>query len=88
MRDLSLIFLRIEAQWITAKKDWREAKKRYKAQRKAEANGTKVPNYNAESQEETFTYEEAMDDMRCMLYIHGGRYMRNYWCFSFAQIFG
>ncbi|KAK2463097.1 hypothetical protein APHAL10511_004752 [Amanita phalloides] len=64
----------IEAQWITAKKDWREAKKRYKMhQRKTEANGTEGPNISTESPDE-FTYEEAMDDMRCILYIHGGGY--------------
>ena len=81
-----MIFLRIEAQWITAKKDWREAKKRYKAQRKAEANGTQQPNHTVNSQEESFTYEEAMDDMRCILYLHGGWSMRVFWCFSFAQV--
>jgi len=87
VKELRLIFFRIEAQWITAKKDWREAKKRYKAQREAEANGIEVPNHHSgESPEEPLKYEEAMDDMRCVLYCHGGRYMRDFWFFSFVQV--
>ncbi|KAF8629564.1 hypothetical protein AX15_003377 [Amanita polypyramis BW_CC] len=63
----------IEAQWITAKKDWREAKKRCELQRKAEADGIEVSN-NGGSAEDSLKYEEAMDDMRCILYLHGGGY--------------
>lgn len=65
----------IEAQWITAKRDWREGKKRYKMQQQynTDANGD-LSNDGGESSEDSCKYEEAMDGMRCILYFHGGGY--------------
>ena len=58
-------YLRVDAQWITAKKDWQEAKRRYKMQQK---NGE----YDPAPESEPATYETEMDEMRCIMYLHGG----------------
>lgn len=58
---------RVEAQWITAKKDWREAKKRQKLYEKL-----KEDIALNDTPEETAHYEKEMDAMRCILYLHGG----------------
>ncbi|KAH7909353.1 hypothetical protein BJ138DRAFT_1010974 [Hygrophoropsis aurantiaca] len=72
----------IDAEWITAKKDWREAKKRWKAQEQQK----NMPSMNfssaipQESEDRpsssgsTGVYNEEMDEMRCILYAHGGGY--------------
>jgi len=61
----------VDAQWITAKKDWLEAKKKYKMQ-----NPKPIPSFEG-SEEKRFenegTYEKDMDAMRCILYLHGGQ---------------
>ncbi|XP_006461294.1 hypothetical protein AGABI2DRAFT_221981 [Agaricus bisporus var. bisporus H97] len=63
----------VDAQWITAKKDWREAKKRRKTQQ--EQSTQSPPDQNVSTNgESNGTYEKYMDDMRCILYIHGGGY--------------
>ncbi|KAF9012561.1 hypothetical protein BDQ17DRAFT_1297729 [Cyathus striatus] len=63
----------IDAQWITAKKDWREAKRRYKMQQKQR--GSDVLQDGAPSTEEQpAVYRAEMDEMRCILYLHGGGY--------------
>src|SRR5882762_388606 len=71
----------VDAQWIVAKKDWREAKRRYKEQERKdskgpdEQNGPETPNggdhagsdhYDTESG----SYQQDMDEMRCILYSH------------------
>ncbi|KAF9071674.1 hypothetical protein BDP27DRAFT_1418782 [Rhodocollybia butyracea] len=56
----------VDAQWITAKKDWQEAKRRYKEREKTRAEPL--------DQAEDATYDEDMDTMRCILYAHGGGY--------------
>ena len=80
-----IIFLqrRIDSQWIVAKKDWREAKKRSKEQDKKDnetsnkQKGSKMP-YGADyagndsDDTESGTYQQDMDEMRCILYSHGG----------------
>ncbi|EAU91257.2 lipase/esterase [Coprinopsis cinerea okayama7 len=53
----------VDAQWIAAKKDWREAKRRFKQR------GEKYSTANEEG-----TYAKDMDAMRCILYLHGGGY--------------
>ncbi|EEB88684.1 hypothetical protein MPER_13338, partial [Moniliophthora perniciosa FA553] len=55
----------VDAQWITAKKDWREAKRRYKEQDKSAAKES------LQRSEDSNTYEKDMDEMRCILYSHG-----------------
>ncbi|TFK74645.1 alpha/beta-hydrolase [Pluteus cervinus] len=61
----------IDAQWITAKKDWQEAERRHKMQEQRKQN----PSDQQPAQEKPEAqYEEEMDDLRCNLYIHGGGY--------------
>ncbi|KAF9031230.1 alpha/beta-hydrolase [Hymenopellis radicata] len=56
----------VKGEWITARKDWQEAKRRYKMQKQGDSPAPKVT--------EPAHYEEDMDDMRCILYLHGGGY--------------
>jgi hypothetical protein len=84
---------RIDAQWIVAKKDWREAKKRCKEQEKQRDNTTpdrtasaSTSNHDITGEEpnesESGTYQQDMDEMRCILYAHGGEPA----CSSVAQL--
>ncbi|KAF9026049.1 alpha/beta-hydrolase [Hymenopellis radicata] len=57
----------VDGQWINAKKDWKDAKQRYEMREKA---GDPTPEDSAQPAE----YEQDMDDMRCILYFHGGGY--------------
>ncbi|KAK7057586.1 Abhydrolase-3 domain-containing protein [Favolaschia claudopus] len=61
----------VDAQWITAKKDWQEAKRRYKMQNKTKPSVEAPP---VDPLAEPAHYEEHMDEMRCILYSHGGGY--------------
>ncbi|KAH9942207.1 alpha/beta-hydrolase [Epithele typhae] len=54
----------VDAEWIAAKKDWEEAKKKQKT-RRASMDG---------AQESSAEYKPEMDQMRCILYAHGGGY--------------
>ncbi|KAG2132290.1 uncharacterized protein EDB93DRAFT_1094005 [Suillus bovinus] len=73
----------IDAEWITARKDYQEAKKRSKAKHK-ESPKTEIPTSDrntpnpsgllASSSNESNIYKEEMDEMRCILYAHGGGY--------------
>ncbi|KAF9268529.1 alpha/beta-hydrolase [Marasmius fiardii PR-910] len=58
----------VDAQWILAKKDWQEHKRRYKMQDRASREK------EAGVTEESGTYQKDMDEMRCILYSHGGGY--------------
>ncbi|TFK23134.1 alpha/beta-hydrolase [Coprinopsis marcescibilis] len=53
----------VDAQWIAARKDWQEAKRRHKQ---------KGDTYSAS--DEDLPYNKDMDAMRCILYLHGGGY--------------
>ncbi|KJA28859.1 hypothetical protein HYPSUDRAFT_33255 [Hypholoma sublateritium FD-334 SS-4] len=66
----------VDGQWITAKKDYQEAKKRYKEQTKAgPADGSgPLPTKEDVKNSTDGTYNEDMDAMRCILYLHGGGY--------------
>ncbi|KAG6902758.1 hypothetical protein C0995_011906 [Termitomyces sp. Mi166 len=69
----------VDAQWITAKKDWENAKRRTKMQEKVkEASDGSLPAVSTDSSQEKVadsgTYEKHMDEMRCILYSHGGGY--------------
>jgi hypothetical protein len=59
----------VEAEWVTAKKDWQEAKRKYKER---QSTGLKQPDQPAEG-EVSDTYLPSMDEMRCILYLHGGK---------------
>jgi len=75
---------RVDSQWIVAKKDWREAKKRYKEQERRKSGrtsndqnnpGTPDDSEGAEPEtedHESNNYHQDMDEMRCILYLHGG----------------
>ncbi|KAJ7503004.1 hypothetical protein B0H11DRAFT_2170967 [Mycena galericulata] len=60
----------VDAQWVTARKDWQEAKRRYKMQNKAKS-ASEAP---FDPAADSAPYEEHMDQMRCILYSHGGGY--------------
>ncbi|KXN87458.1 AB hydrolase superfamily protein C4A8.06c [Leucoagaricus sp. SymC.cos] len=67
----------VDAQWITAKKDWREAKRRRKmCEAQSSHNATASPGLEPQSEpsNDDGTYEKHMDEMRCILYLHGGGY--------------
>lgn len=71
-------FRRIAGEWVTARKDWEEAKKRRKAHKKKTGNGgssqdatNAIPSSTSESSN---IYEEDASDLRCILYAHGGGY--------------
>ncbi|KAJ3900655.1 alpha/beta-hydrolase [Lentinula edodes] len=61
----------VDAQWITAKKDWQEAKRRYKDRGNTQRDEKHEPMLD---QSESATYNQDMDTMRCILYAHGGGY--------------
>ncbi|KAG2104030.1 uncharacterized protein F5147DRAFT_270934 [Suillus discolor] len=73
----------IDAEWITDHKDYQEAKKRNKAKHK-ESSNTEIPTSESDTQassglpasssNEGNIYKEEMDEMRCILYAHGGGY--------------
>ncbi len=60
----------VDAEWIVARKDWQEAKKKQKA-RGMSSDGAPVDNGNTH-QELPPQYSPEMDEMRCILYAHGG----------------
>ena len=69
--------IRVDAQWITAKKDWDNAQRHTKAQ----VNAKEDPNVSLPSNDpptrrdtESGMYEKHMDEMRCILYSHGGKH--------------
>ncbi|KAF7362269.1 Abhydrolase-3 domain-containing protein [Mycena venus] len=61
----------VDAQWVTAKKDWQEAKRRHKMQNKSKISAEAPP---VDPAADSAPYEEHMDAMRCILYSHGGGY--------------
>jgi hypothetical protein len=63
----------VDAQWITAKKDWQDEKRRQKTSNKLRENHDTA---SPEAQTDTGDYEEEMDEMRCILYSHGGPLIR------------
>ncbi|CCL99228.1 uncharacterized protein FIBRA_01243 [Fibroporia radiculosa] len=67
----------IDAEWLTAKKDWAEAKRRRKAQQKEKGKAKdahKAATSDDLGQEMPAVYDPEMDKMRCILYAHGGGY--------------
>ncbi|KAF4563200.1 hypothetical protein EYR40_007091 [Pleurotus pulmonarius] len=63
----------VDGQWIAAKKDWREAKRKYKMQEAMAKGSAGTPEASPNVQDQGL-YEEEMDEMRCILYLHGGGY--------------
>lgn len=58
----------VSAEWITAKKDWREAKARYQAREKHKG---RQESASADA-DDSDNYQPEMDEQRCILYLHGG----------------
>ena len=74
---------RVDAEWIATKKDWREAKRRYKQREAGRASSSsdhvrESTNDSGDSgqqgvpQDAPPDYHPDMDEMRCILYTHGG----------------
>ncbi|KAI0090740.1 hypothetical protein BDY19DRAFT_1035200 [Irpex rosettiformis] len=73
----------VDGEWMVAKKDWHEAEKRYKSQEKQRASFGKsgrksnsaptIPVTDPEKDVPS-SYDPDMDEMRCILYTHGGGY--------------
>ena len=61
----------VDAQWITMKKHWQEAKIRQKQGRRGVGSRTSSPPEDSGS-DSNGIYEEDTDAMRCTLYLHGG----------------
>ncbi|TCD60789.1 hypothetical protein EIP91_009518 [Steccherinum ochraceum] len=71
----------VDAEWIAAKKDWRQAEKRYRAwEEKASAADSSRDESSTEQAkpgvpaDASAHYQPEMDEMRCILYVHGGGY--------------
>ncbi|KAF7968620.1 hypothetical protein HWV62_30015 [Athelia sp. TMB] len=70
----------IDAQWVVAKKDWREAKKKHEEQEKQKEGKSPRPSngdssgVSDDNDPDSGAYQQDMDEMRCILYCHGGGY--------------
>lgn len=62
----------VDGQWIVAKRDWREAKKRDKMHRQGQPASKQSQSTTESTEEEEGTYNKDMDEMRCILFLHGG----------------
>ena len=74
-----LLSCRIPGEWITARKDWEQAKKRQKAFKKKKANNADSSQDAADPlsspiSEPSDCYDKDTDNLRCILYTHGGGY--------------
>ena len=71
------IALSVDGQWITARKDYQEAKRRHKMKHAQDKQSTdKGPDPPLMTDDPSSTtggaYEKDMDAMRCIPYLHGG----------------
>ena len=67
----------MDAEWIVAKKDYQEAKKKQKARQMSMSTSSPLSRDSDEaSQEMPPSYQPEMDEMRCVLYAHGGTSVR------------
>lgn len=65
----------IDAQWVVAKKDWKEAKKKQEKQqdtKDAKKEKERSPEVVDPADPASGKYQQDMDEMRCILYAHGG----------------
>ena len=66
------MFYSVDAQWITAKKDWKESKRRHQLQRsKGFTDFSSAGSETGQAKNEA-AYDKDMDATRCILYFHGG----------------
>jgi hypothetical protein len=67
------MFYSVDAQWITAKKDYKESKRRHKLQQPKEfADFSSSAGTEAGQAKNEPAYDKDMDATRCILYFHGG----------------
>lgn len=64
----------VDCQWIAERKDWKEAKRRHKEYERRQS--MHAPATDAEPSAEHL-YSPEMDQMRCLLFAHGGAAVRN-----------
>ncbi|OBZ69937.1 AB hydrolase superfamily protein C4A8.06c [Grifola frondosa] len=65
----------IDAEWIVAKKHWEDAKRKQKAHEKDTSGANSANAESVDGSGETpASYQPEMDEMRCILYAHGGGY--------------
>ena len=85
--------IRVDAQWIVAKKDYQQAKKQQKTNEKYSAE-INEKNRTDDTQDAEPIYRPEMDEMRCILYFHGGGYyfgsvdQERYFLQRYARKFG
>ena len=65
-------FCSVDAQWITAKKDWEESKRRHKLQRQKGFTDSSSGSPEGGQAANEAVYDKDMDATRCILYLHGG----------------
>ena len=71
----------VDAEWIAAKKDWEENERKYKAHEKERSSMTdsRKDSMSTDGSQSgvgegpSTTYDQSMDEMRCILYAHGGK---------------
>ncbi|EED85396.1 candidate lipase/esterase from carbohydrate esterase family CE10 [Postia placenta Mad-698-R] len=65
----------VDAEWLAAKKDWQEAKRRHKAHlKKSGDKDSNIGHPEGLEQAPQAIYEPEMDKMPCILFAHGGGY--------------
>ena len=65
-------FYSVDAQWITAKTDWEDSKRRHKTQREEGSTSFSPTGHEKGGAENEGVYDKDMDATRCILYLHGG----------------
>ncbi|THH33032.1 hypothetical protein EUX98_g1144 [Antrodiella citrinella] len=67
----------VDAEWIATKKDWQKAEKRHKAHERATSQDDEPQTKESKPgvpPDAPDVYQPEMDEMRCILYVHGGGY--------------
>ena len=72
LEHVFLMLHSVDAQWFTAKKDWKESKRKHKLQRSKEFTDSSSPGSEAGQAKNEAAYDKDMDATRCILYFHGG----------------
>jgi hypothetical protein len=62
----------VNGQWISTKKDWQEQHRRGKHRRSGDTSPPDEVQANGPEISSEPAYDKEMDEMRCILYAHGG----------------
>jgi hypothetical protein len=73
-------YFSVDGEWIVARKDWQEAKKRAKSKERRDKNKEREKSAQQSSTTDSASAEDTsepdytpdMDEQRCILYFHGG----------------